>query len=63
MYDTYEVCRKKGNEAFLNVADNINPDIFAYDCEEITDECGNKYYGIYFYVYNHEKSIEEKFYY
>lgn len=61
-YKTKEECMKKGNEAFLDISDNINKEVFAYNCRLIKDECGNSWYGAYFYVYNRNTSKEEVYY-
>lgn len=61
VYKTEEECKKGGNKAFLDVSDNINPDVFVYACRKITDECGTEWYGVYFYVYNDTTSKEEEF--
>lgn len=62
-YKTNEECMKKGNEAFLDISDNVNKDVFAYNCRLIKDECGTSWYGAYFYVYNQDTHKEEEFYY
>ncbi len=62
-YKTKKECMKEGNLAFLDISDNINKDVFAYDCRQIKDECGNTWYGAFFYVYNQKTSKEEEFYY
>lgn len=48
VYETNEECMNKGNDAFLYIADNVNSEIFTYGCEEIVDECGKTWYGVYF---------------
>lgn len=63
VYESYDVCRKKGNQAFLDVTDNKNPNIFAYDCEKIVDDCGKTWYGVIFYDYDYDKHTEVKKYY
>ncbi len=62
-YKTKKECMKEGNLAFLDISDNINKDVFAYDCRQIKDECGNTWYGAFFYIYNQKTSKEEEFYY
>jgi len=62
-YKTKKECMKEGNLAFLDISDNINKDVFAYDCQQIKDECGNTWYGAFFYIYNQKTSKEEEFYY
>lgn len=46
-YTTKEECISKAN-TFLDVSDNIDSTIFTYGCEEIVDECGTTWYGVYF---------------
>lgn len=55
VYSDKATCQKDGNLKFLDISDNTDPDIFAYDCKEITDECGTKYYGVVFYKWSEEK--------
>ena len=51
-YDTKEVCIKEGNNAFNNISDNVDSDVFAYSCKEILDECGKTWYGVIFYKWS-----------
>lgn len=62
VYDTADECKHKGNDAFFYVVDNVDTSVFVYSCEQITDECGKSYYGVYFMSYSPEKG-EYKFYY
>lgn len=62
-YKTEQECKKEGNLKFLELSDTVLPNIFLYDCETIVDECGETYYGVVFYDYDHENSIERKIYY
>lgn len=62
-YKTKDECMKQGNLAFLDISDNVNKEVFAYDCTLIKDECGVEWYGVHFYVYNRNTSKEEIFYY
>lgn len=52
VYDTKEVCVKEGNNAFNNISDNVDSDVFAYSCKEILDECGKTWYGVIFYKWS-----------
>jgi len=47
-YSTLEVCNKEGNNAFFEISDNVDDTIFTFGCEEIKDDCGDTYYGVYF---------------
>ncbi len=60
VYGDHDTCMKQGNIAFLDITDNVNPSVFAYDCEEIVDDCGDKYWGVYFWIY---EGTEKKIYY
>ncbi len=62
-YKTESECKQKGNNAFNYVIDNIDTQIFAFDCKEIVDTCNNKYYGVVFYKYNHTTNHEDEYYY
>lgn len=48
VYSTKDECVSKGNESFIEVFENIDDSIFTYSCEEIIDECGEMWYGVYF---------------
>lgn len=61
VYKTEDECNKAGNQAFLDVSDNVNPEVFVYSCRKIKDECGTEWYGVYFYVYNTKTNKEEEF--
>lgn len=52
VYDAKEVCVKEGNNAFNNISDNVDSDVFAYSCKEILDECGKTWYGVIFYKWS-----------
>ena len=54
-YTDKATCMKEGNLKFLEISDSGDTEIFAYDCEEIVDDCGAKYYGVIFYKWNEEK--------
>ena len=43
---------------FFDISDNVNSSVFAYDWEKIVDDCGDKYWGVYFWIYN---GTEKKF--
>ena len=60
VYSDHDTCMKQGNIAFFDISDNVNSSVFAYDCEEIVDDCGDKYWGVYFWIYD---GIEKKVYY
>ena len=60
VYGDHDTCMKQGNIAFFDITDNVNPSVFAYDCEEIVDDCGDKYWGVYFWIY---EGTEKKVYY
>lgn len=55
-YDTKEACNKNIDRVFLDVSDNIDDSIFTAGCEMIVDNCGDTYYGMYFNVWDSEKS-------
>lgn len=63
VYNDNDTCMKQENLAFIDVSDNINTKVFTYGCEEIIDDCGTKYYGVYFNVYNDETDQVERWYY
>ena len=48
VYDSAATCQKEGNNAFYEVTDNIDSSVFTYGCEEIVDDCGTTWYGVYF---------------
>ena len=48
IYTTKDECVSKGNDAFMNVSENIDDTIFSYGCKEIVDDCGTVWYGVYF---------------
>lgn len=54
-------CMKEGNIKFMDLSD-AGVDIFAYGCEEIKDNCGDTYYGAFYWRYDHDKSTEVKVY-
>jgi uncharacterized repeat protein (TIGR02543 family) len=62
VYDSMDVCKKKGNDAFNELSDTNEPDIFAYGCQEIVDDCGTKWYGVFFYKWSEDQG-EYPFYY
>lgn len=53
-YETKDVCVKEGNLAFFEISDNVDSDVFSYGCEEIVDDCGQKWYGVIFYKWSEE---------
>ncbi len=58
IYSTYDECINNGNWAFFEVSETKDYEVFAYGCEEIKDECGNTYYGVYYNVYQEGKIIK-----
>lgn len=56
-----ESCQKQGNLKFLELSDN-GEGVFAYECEEIKDACGDVYYGAFYWIYDHDKNTEVKVY-
>ena len=54
VYETKDVCVKEGNLAFFEISDNVDTDVFSYDCKEIVDDCGQKWYGVIFYKWSEE---------
>ena len=60
VYNDHDTCMKQGNIAFFDITDNVNSSVFAYNCEEIVDDCGDKYWGVYFLIYD---GTEKKVYY
>lgn len=63
VYEDEETCMKEGNNAFFEVSDNIDDSIFTYGCEEIVDDCGTTWYGVYFNYYDYSSSSVEQVYY
>lgn len=61
VYETKEACQKNGNNDYFTVVDTINSEVNAYGCDEIVDDCGTTYYGVFFYVY--EDDMQKKVYY
>lgn len=61
VYETKEACQKNGNNDYFTVVDTINSKVNAYGCDEIVDDCGTTYYGVFFYVY--EDDMQKKVYY
>lgn len=61
VYETKEACQKNGNNDYFTVVDTINNEVNAYGCDEIVDDCGTTYYGVFFYVY--EDDMQKKVYY
>lgn len=61
VYETKESCQKNGNNDYFTVLDTINSEVNAYGCDEIVDDCGTTYYGVFFYVY--EDDMQKKVYY
>ena len=61
VYETKEACQKNGNNDYFTVLDTINSEVNAYGCDEIIDDCGTTYYGVFFYVY--EDDMQKKVYY
>ena len=61
VYETKEACQKNGNNDYFTVLDTINSEVNAYGCDEIVDDCGTTYYGVFFYVY--EDDMQKKVYY
>lgn len=62
VYDSMDECKKNGNDAFNELIDNGEQDVFAYGCEEIVDDCGTKWYGVIFHKWSEDQS-EYIFYY
>lgn len=60
-YSSFDECKTRGNDAFLNITESGNNSIFSYGCDTIVDDCGTTWYGVFFYQYN--GSEVEKFYY
>lgn len=54
VYQTEDECMHKGNNDFLYVTDNINPEIFTYSCEAKKDECGTTWYIVVFNTWDNE---------
>lgn len=54
VYETKDVCVKEGNLAFFEISDNVDTDVFSYGCEEIVDDCGQKWFGVIFYKWSEE---------
>ncbi len=61
VYETKDACQKNGNNDYFTVLDTINSEVNAYGCDEIVDDCGTTYYGVFFYVY--EDDMQKKVYY
>ena len=58
VYKTFLQCKKQGKEAFLEVSNHLD-NVLSYGCEEIVDDCNDKWYSLYFYVYNRETDQEK----
>lgn len=54
VYETKDVCVKEGNLAFFEISDNVDTDVFSYGCEEVVDDCGQKWFGVIFYKWSEE---------
>lgn len=52
VYSTKEECHNSGYNVFEDVSANIDDSLSFFGCEEITDECGTIWYGIYFKRYS-----------
>lgn len=57
VYETEEECQNKGYNAFYEIADHVNENVFTFGCEKIVDECGDTWYGVYYNIYD---SVEEQ---
>lgn len=55
VYNTFEQCKKEGNNAFFYILDNVDNRVFSYNCSAIKDECGSTWYGVYFYIWENDK--------
>jgi len=64
VYTTKEECISKGNDAFMNVYENVDSSIFTYGCQAITDDCGTTWYGVYFNRWSSEggDSVDKVYY-
>ena len=51
VYETMEECTSKGLDNYNYVYDEINKNVTSYGCEEIIDDCGEKFYGVYFNIW------------
>ena len=58
IYPTYDECINNGNWAFFEISETVDYEVFAYGCEQIEDECGNTYYGVYFNVYQNARILK-----
>ena len=64
VYGTKEECLDKGYDAYDYVYDNINDKVTTFGCEQIIDDCGVSYFGVYFNVWvGPENDNNEKWYY
>ena len=61
IYPTYSECINEGNWAFFEISETKDYEVFAYGCEEIVDECGNTYYGVYYNVYQDGKILKRHY--
>ena len=57
VYETQEKCNEEGYNAFNEVSENINPEVFTFGCDEIIDDCGKTWYGVSYNIYD---SVEEQ---
>ena len=52
VYNTKEECLDKAPGIFEDLyAHDVIKDLSLYGCDEIVDECGNKYYGVHFVIW------------
>lgn len=57
VYKTKDECVSKGNNAFMEVYENIDNKVFTYGCSEIVDDCGDTWYGVYFNRFTEDGSV------
>ena len=56
-YKTKDECVSKGNNAFMEVYENVDNTVFTYGCAEIVDDCGDTWYGVYFNRFTEDGSV------
>lgn len=57
VYETNEECLKEGYNAFYEITEHVNENVFTFGCDEIKDECGKTWYGVSYNIYD---SVEEQ---
>ena len=59
----YEECIKEGYNAFYEITEHVNENVFTFGCDEIKDECGKTWYGVSYNIYDSVEDQIKKVYY